>query len=99
MLKEVDEPGEMEIMAQAAYCLFRASLNQVRFYRAREIENKEGMLDAAEAEFVCAKKMLELMNLNASIGFEAANHYYFSKGCLREKILNCKYIIDRLKEG
>jgi len=97
VLKEVDEPGEMEIMAQAAYCLFRASLNQVRFYRARANGDRKGMIDAAEAEIICAGKMLEMMNKNAAIGFEAANHYYFSKGCLREKILNCKYIINHLK--
>ena len=34
------------------------------------------------------------MNKNASIGYEAANHYYFSKGQLAEKIVNCHYIID-----
>ena len=99
VLKEQKEPGEMEIMAQAAYCLFRASLNQVRFYRARANGDREGMIDAAEAEIICAGKMLQLMNQNASIGFEAANHYYFSKGCLREKILNCNDIVNRLKEG
>ena len=41
------------------------------------------------------KQMLELMNKNASIGFEAANHYYFSKGQLAEKIVNCKYLIEK----
>jgi predicted DNA-binding protein YlxM (UPF0122 family) len=25
---------------------------------------------------------------------EAANHYYFSKGQIAEKIINCNYIID-----
>ena len=90
--------GEMKIMANAGYCLFRASLNQVRFYRAREIGDKAAMISAAEAEIVCARKMLELMNLNPAIGFEAANHYYYSKGCLCEKIVNCSDIIRRLQE-
>lgn len=93
-----DEKGEMEIMARAAYCLFSASLNQVRFYRARDKGDKVGMRNAAKAEMLCAQKMLELMNQNAAIGFEAANHYYYSKGCLREKILNCNDIIERLSE-
>ena len=90
--------GEMEIMANAGYCLFRASLNQVRFYRAREAGNKVAMIEAAQAEIVCARMMLELMNLNPAVGFEAANHYYYSKGCLCEKIVNCSDIIWRLKE-
>lgn len=89
---------ELEIMGNAAYCLFRASLNQVRFYRARECGNTADMIKAAEAEIVCAEKMLRLMNLNSAIGFEAANHYYFSKGCLCEKIVNCYDVIRRLKE-
>jgi len=42
------------------------------------------------------KLQMKLMNLNAAIGFEAANHYYYSKGCLWEKIINCKNIIARL---
>lgn len=89
--------GEMEIMAHAGYCLFRASLNQVRFYRAREAGDADAMICAAEAEIACARKMLGLMNLNPAIGFEAANHYYYSKGCLCEKILNCSDVIRRLQ--
>ncbi len=90
--------GEMEIMGGAAYCLFRASLNQVRFYRARKAGDKAAMIAAAEAELVCARKMLSLMNQNPAIGFEAANHYYYSKGCLCEKILNCSDVIRSLQE-
>ena len=44
-----------------------------------------------------AEKMLSLMNENAAIGFEAANHYYFSKGQLAEKIVNCRHVIKALK--
>lgn len=90
--------GELEVMASAAYCLFRSSLNQFRFYLARENCEVKTMLRIAQEESVCARKMLELMNRNAAIGFEAANHYFFSKGCLLEKILNCGEIIRRLTE-
>ena len=41
-----------------------------------------------------AELMLSLMNRNAAIGYEAANHYYFSKFQLAEKILNCDHIIE-----
>lgn len=93
-----DEPEcETVIMARAAYCLYKASLNQVRFYRSRESGDKEGMLKAAKSELLTAKSMLELMNKNAAIGFEAANHYYFSKGMICEKILNCNFLIEKLK--
>ena len=48
----------------------------------------------AGEELEVTRKLLELMNRNAAIGFEAANHYYFSKVQLAEKILNCRYIMD-----
>ena len=38
--------------------------------------------------------MLEQMNKNAAIGYEAANHYYFSKGQIVEKILNCRQVVE-----
>lgn len=95
MLPEGDE-SEICIMANAAYCLFEASLNQIRFIRARDDGRKSDARAAAKAELECAKRMLSLMNKNAAIGYEAANHYYFSKGQLVEKIINCQYIIDIL---
>lgn len=90
--------SEMEIMAITAYCLFKSSLNQFLFYLAREKQDKEAMLEHTKAELVCAKKMLSMMNLNPAIGFEAANHYYYSKGCLCEKIVNCNHIIRQLEQ-
>lgn len=85
---------DMYVMANAAYCLFKASLNQIKFIRARDEERFSEAMAAAKDEIKVAQKMIELMNLNASIGYEAANHYYFSKGQLVEKIVNCHYILE-----
>ena len=93
MLSPSDE-SEGAIMARAAYCLFKSSLNQIRFIRARDEKRYCDAVEAAREELNVAKNMLELMNKNAAIGYEAANHYYFSKGQLAEKIINCNYIID-----
>ena len=95
MLRDVP-PCETTVMAHAAYCLFKSSLDQIRFYRAREIGDRETMLSCAREEEKTARKMLELMNMDASIGYEAANHYYFSKGQIAEKIVNCQYVIRQL---
>ena len=54
------------------------------------------MLTCVREEAETTRTMLELMNRDASIGFEAANHYYFSKGQLAEKILNCEYLLTVL---
>ena len=93
MLPEDDE-CEIAIMAHAAYCIFKSSLNQIRFIRARDSGRYAEAARAARDELEISKKMLSLMNKNAAIGYEAANHYYFSKGQLAEKIVNCKYMIE-----
>lgn len=94
-LEKLDKSSDNEtlVMAKAAYCLFKSSLNQIRFIRARDENRMEDAVCIAREELETAKEMLTLMNKNAAIGFEAANHYYFSKGQLAEKILNCNYII------
>lgn len=96
MLPKTDD-SEIIVMARSSYCLFLSSLNQVRFIRARDAGDIQNALAAAREELTVAKQMLGLMNQNAAIGYEAANHYYFSKGQLAEKVLNCKYIINALE--
>ena len=95
-LDEGDD-SEMAVMAKGAYCLFASSLNQIRFIRARDEGRYADAARAAEDELDISMKMLSLMNQNAAIGYEAANHYYFSKNQLAEKILNCLYMIRRFQ--
>ena len=89
-----DAKDETALMARATYCLFKSTLDQIRFVRARDESRYADMVALAKSELETAKRMLSLMNENAAIGYEAANHYYFSKGQLIEKILNCNYLID-----
>ena len=93
-----DEDCEVAVMAHGAYCLFKSSLNQLRFILARDEERFSDAAIVAENELEISKKMLGLMNKNAAIGYEAANHYYFSKGQIIEKIVNCEYVIDLFKK-
>ena len=95
-LKMIPEGNESEIavMAKATYCLFKSSLNQTRFICARDEERYADAVIEAKEELEISREMFKLMNKNAAIGYEAANHYYFSKGQLAEKIVNCHYIID-----
>ena len=98
-LDRLDEgnDSEMAVMAKGAYCLFASSLNQIRFIRARDEGRYADAARTAEDELDISMKMLSLMNQNAAIGYEAANHYYFSKNQLAEKILNCLYMIRRFQ--
>lgn len=94
MLPFGDE-SETCVMAHATYCLFKSTLNQIKFIRARDEQRIEDMLVATKEELGISKKMLELMNKCAAIGYEAANHYYFSKGQIAEKIICCQSILDK----
>ncbi len=86
------DKSETAAMAKAALCLYRSSLSQVRFIRARNAGDKEKMREIARDEEATARLMLSLMNENPAIGFEAANHYYFTKRALVEKVVNAAYI-------
>lgn len=93
-----EEPeGETVIMARASLCVFKSCLNQIRFIRARNAGDRKAAYEAAKKELECARTMLDLMNKDASIGFEASNHYYYSKGQLAEKIVNCYDIIKKFQ--
>ena len=91
-----DNGSEFSVMARAAYLLFYSSLCQIRFYRARERGDRQTMRELALIERDNAKEMLRLMNKSSAIGFEAANHYYFSRGQLAEKIISCEFLIGKL---
>ena len=93
LIDEGDE-SEVAVMARAAYCIFKSSYNQIRFIRARDEGRFTDAKKIAEDEEQIARLMLAQMNKNAAIGYEAANHYYFSKGQIVEKILNCRHTAE-----
>ncbi len=95
-LLEGSDDGEFKTMAEAGYSIFRASLNLTQFIRLRDNGGTNGELRAIVAdERDNAVNMLALMNRNPAIGFEAANHYYFSRFGLMEKIVNCDFLLEK----
>ena len=95
-LIENDSDIETKTMAEAGYSLFRASFNLVKFIRLRDGNgSKKQLYDIVADEKENAKDMLRLMNLNPAIGFEAANHYYYSRFGICEKIINCDYLLEK----
>ncbi len=81
-------------MAWAGYLLMYSSYLQITFVLEREKGNREELLKIARAERDNAVTMYNLMQKNATIGYEAANHYYYNKGMLAEKVINCNYLIQ-----
>ena len=97
-LIDENDDSEIAVMARAAYCIFKSSYNQIRFIRARDEGRFTDAKKIAEDEEQIARLMLAQMNKNAAIGYEAANHYYFSKGQIVEKILNCRHTAEFFAE-
>lgn len=85
---------ELKNMATAVYIQLQSSENQIKFIRARNAGDHERMAQLAKAEIPLAAQLHALMDQYPQIGFEAANHYYYTKSMLKEKILNCKYLYD-----
>jgi len=93
---------ELSNVAEAAYCHLRSVYLQVRFVRRRnEIgytgdETFRGIL-AEETDL--AKRLLAITRRDSRIGFEASNHYYYSPNDLREKVLNCEYLLRHKRKS
>ncbi|MBQ7378890.1 MAG: hypothetical protein IJW70_04330 [Clostridia bacterium] len=91
MLKDMPD-CEYKQMAKAANAIFASCYAQVQFILAREQGDTALMQQIAAEEMQNALDLYALMQKNPHIGYEAANHYYYNKGMLAEKVINCAQI-------
>lgn len=97
--------GELRI-ASAVELHFRSVANQARFVFARNALAKTAT--AAEAfpllaelerllqnEMKLARELHSVQRVDARIGFEASNQYYYVPVDLMEKVLNCQDLLER----
>jgi len=89
--------NDFKQMAEAGYIIFRSTYLQAEFTDKRDKESKEYLLKIVNEEKELAVSMYSLMQRNSLLGFEAANHYYYTKGMMAEKLLNLKYVEEQLK--
>ncbi len=104
-MKKLEEIGECELldMAQACDCIFTSCCNQIQFIRLRDEseqpysnDTKKAMCTLLESEIRAAQRLYSVMQRNPSIGYEAANHYYYNQSMIKEKIISCRYILEQL---
>ena len=69
---------------------------QTDFVMCRESGDTARMLEIIDLEAENARLMYGLMQESALFGYEAANHYYFNRGMLMEKVVSCAYLRDQL---
>lgn len=102
MLSDMKE-CEFKDISYVCYTIFKSSYNQFRFIISRNDSlnnnkdfDKEFLCEILKDELNMATKLYEIMMRNSTIGYEAANHYYFSRGLIAEKIVNCRYLLGKL---
>ncbi|MDF2649540.1 MAG: hypothetical protein K0Q73_5345, partial [Paenibacillus sp.] len=94
--------------ALGAYYHFRSAYLQTEFVRSRnrwlgadEPSSKEAervkLLAIVDEEIVLAKQLYDLVRRDSRIGYEASNHYYYTKQDLQEKVLNCLSVREQLQ--
>lgn len=87
---------ELQRIAQAALCHFQSALHQIRFVRWRaDASRREECRHLLDQEVELAKQLHALMKQDSRIGFEAANHYFYTPAMLQEKVLNALWLKEK----
>jgi len=91
LLSPEDMPNfeDLENVSEAAFCHFKSTLNQIKFVRKRNSGKIDGIMEVIDDEISITKRLLAVVSRDSRIGFEASNHYYYTRNDLVEKILNC----------
>lgn len=88
---------EFKDAAYYGYYLFKSSLNQLNFYALRDENKNSEICNVVKNELDASKEVYKILTRNCTIGYEAANHYYVSKTMIAEKIIQCNYLISKIK--
>ena len=94
------------VIATAADLHFRSVANQARFVIARAALAKAAAATEAvpllaelerllQSEIQLARELHAVQRMDARIGFEASNQYYYVPVDLVEKVLNCQDLLER----
>ena len=75
---------------------FRSAADQARFVLAREADDRTALRTVVLRERATAKRYLALVRADPRLGFEASNHYFYVPQDVREKIVGCRLLLDRL---
>ncbi|MDZ4199334.1 MAG: hypothetical protein U1E27_08620, partial [Kiritimatiellia bacterium] len=89
-------------IATAVYSHFRSAYLQIRFIRLRadpSAEARDAIRKVLEEERQLARTLAHAAAQDSTLGFEATNHYAYTQNDLKEKVLNCCYLLESLKKG
>lgn len=85
--------------AEAAYCHLEADYLQTKYSKLKRdlTKNREELKKIVSAAEKGVKKSIELQKADATIGYEASNHYFYNVRLLKERALNLKKIKEALE--
>lgn len=95
-------------IATAAFLHFRSAFLQIRFIRLRtrwldanaagRAALRSPIADILREEISLARRLHDLLRVDSRIGFEATQHYYYTLQHLREKVVNCAWLLERYRD-
>lgn len=85
---------QLKRCALAFSLILRGARNIARFsYLKRDLKtNAKEILSVIKDEKKCTENLYKLMGKDAKIGFEATNHYFYTRRSLLEKLINLEII-------
>jgi len=89
---------ELVDAAEATYCQFRSVYLQTRFIRIRDGKVEGDIAAVIDEEESVTVRCANVAAHNPCIGYESANHYYFNRTMLMEKIVCCEYAKEYFKK-
>lgn len=95
LLEGVADQKELD-MFRAEQMHFASCRDQALFIIARDCGDVEAMRRYAKAELSRAKAYWPIVRADSRIGYESSNHYYFVPRDVLEKVLSCRFILDRV---
>lgn len=79
--------------AEVAYLHFTSARNHLLYIRDRDSDTCEALIRHEEA---LALREAALMAEDPTVGFEATNHYFYTRTDLFEKVLCCRHLLGEL---
>ncbi len=106
---DVREFDDLMTSASAAYLHFHSTYLQIAFVMTRNrylaaknqytrIKAHRKLTEIVREEVDNVRHLYDLVISDSRIGFEASNHYYYTVQDLKEKVLNCQFILEQLQQ-
>lgn len=100
-----DELDEIILMAQTALCHFESAYHHIQFVNRRgedalraDAECKKELLQIVRDEMGLVQKFILLKTKDSRIGYESANHYFYTLQDLKEKLISLVWCEKQLLE-